>query len=100
MTTLDQFLKKALDEGQLVGDKAEINEGGKSYGKVASLIEIYHNKAEKMEIDLHKKIVSLVGMTDDSDELGQIAGAVSEVAEPGTYVSWKKLEKTISDKMK
>lgn len=92
MATLNDYLEKALDG-------VKINEDA-SYSKVASLIDIHHKKSEKLEIDLHKKIKSLVDMTDDPDELGKIAGAVSEVSEPGTYISWKKLEKTISDKMK
>lgn len=92
MFTLKDYLNKALDEGQLVGDKVD---EGKSYSQVASLISTYHKKAEKMEIDLHKKIKSIVVKTDDKDELGKIAGAVGEVSEPGTYVSWKELEKSI-----
>jgi len=87
MATLNEFLDKAL---------ADVNlDEGKAYSKVASLIDTYHKKAEKMEIDLHKKIKSIVVKTDDPDELGKIAGAVGEVSEPGTYVSWKELEKSI-----
>ena len=93
MATLNEFLEKALvNEGELVGDKVD---EGKAYSQVASLIDTYHKKAEKMEIDLHKKIKSIVVKTDDKDELGKIAGAVGEVSEPGTYVSWKELEKSI-----
>ena len=87
MATLNEYLEKALDG-------VKIDEG-KAYSQVASLIDTYHKKAEKMEIDLHKKIKSIVVKTDDKDELGKIAGAVGEVSEPGTYVSWKELEKSI-----
>jgi len=67
-----------------------------NYGKVAELIDDYHKKAERMEIDLHKKIEGIVKSVTDPLEMFRIQGAVSEVSEPSTYVNWKKLMATIA----
>lgn len=67
--------------------------------EVESLVSDFHKSVEKMEADLKRKITSIISRTDDQDQLLKIASYVSEVSEPGQYVSWKKITTLIDKKL-